>query len=208
MTTAQRIAGALVTVALASGLALTSALPVPTSREAAAAVRLSWTARPEWIEECRAATEEELARVEVHMRQRVICEGAAASYRLRIRVDGTVVAEHVVRGGGLRHDRPMHVLVEQPVAPGSRHLRIELERREARDSLHGTLPSDLAAVEDTGLFAGRAARELDERSRRAAAAVPPLLMLDTTVELPAQRVVLVRYDPDGRRLVLATDRDD
>ena len=208
MTTGRQIAGLLGTIVLAGGLALATAIPVPTSREAGAAVRLSWTARPEWIEECRAATEEELARVEVHMRQRVVCEGAAASYRLRISVDDTVVAERVVRGGGLRHDRPMHVLVNQPVAPGLRHLRIELERREVRDSLRGMVPSDLAAVEDTGLFAGRAARELDERSRRAAAAVPPRLRLDTVLQLPAQRVALVRYDPDGRRLELVTDHDD
>ena len=101
----------------------------------------------------------------------------------------------------------MHVLVNQPVPPGLRRLRVELLRREARDSLRDLVPADLAAVEDTGLFAGRAARELDERSRRAAAAVPPRLLLDTVLQLPAQRVALVRYDPDGRRLVLVTDHD-
>lgn len=207
MTTGRRLAGLVGVAVFAAALALGTAAPVPRHRDAGSMVRLSWMARPEWIEECRPATEEELARVEAHMRQRVICDGAAASYALRITVDGDALEERVVRGGGLRNDRPMHVLLDLPVSPGLRRVRVELARREARDSAAGVVASALPAQEDTGLFAGRATRELDERRRRAAAAVPPQLVLDTVVQLAPHRVALVRYRADRRQLELTTDAE-
>ncbi len=200
MTIARRVAAACATVAIAVLVATASAAPLPWHRDAIAMLRLSWTARPEWLEQCRAATEEELAQLGPHMRQRLLCEGTPATYRLRIAVDDSVVAEHVVRGGGFRHDRPMHVLVDQTVAPGRRHVRVSLERREASDTTSRANLAAPAAQEDTGLFAGRAAREIAERARRTAAALPPLLVLDTVLDLAPRRVTLVRYDTDRRRL--------
>lgn len=197
MSPLRRVSGVLATIGGAVLLAKATALPVPWHRDSTATLRLSWTARPEWIEQCRAATDEELAKVEAHMRQRVVCEGAAATYDLRITVDDAPLAATVVRGGGLRHDRPMHVLMDQPVAPGERRVQVALVRREEHDS--GGF-SGIIAAEDTGLFAGRGARELEERARRAAAAVPPRLLLDTLLHLAPREVTLIRYDADRRRL--------
>jgi hypothetical protein len=60
------------------------------------------------------------------------------------------------------------------------------------------------AASDT-LLGARAIRELDERRRRAAEAVPPHLVLDTIVHLEPGAVLLVAYDERSRRLV-ALDR--
>ena len=38
------------------------------------------------------------------MRQAVACEGTTAEYRLQVRIDGALVADRVVHGGGLRRD--------------------------------------------------------------------------------------------------------
>ena len=166
----------------------------------ASQLRLSWRARPERIEECRRPSAEELAKVAEHMRQRVICTGAEASYTLRVTMDDSVLTEEVVRGGGLRHDRPLSLLRDFPVRQGAHRIHVTLVRREtpaATDTLLtvGTEP-------DTGLYAGRAAREATERTRRTLAAIPPSLTLDTTITVVRARVVLVTFDPDRRSLVV------
>ena len=56
---------------------------------------------------------------------------------------------------------------------------------------------------DTGLYAGRAGREATERRRRTLAAIPPSLTLDTTMIFAPARVVVVTFDADRRRLVVA-----
>jgi hypothetical protein len=56
------------------------------------------------------------------------------------------------------------------------------------------------------LFAGRAQREAAERSRRARAAVPPLLQLDTTLDVAPGRTAVVSFDAVSRRLRVSTTR--
>jgi hypothetical protein len=176
----------------------TSGLSVRHHGHDTAQLRLSWRARPERIESCRVPSPEELAAVAEHMRQRMICTGVEASYALRVTVDGRLLTDDVVRGGGLRHDRPLSVLRNIEVPPGPHRIVVSLRRRErdtARDS-SGT-PT---AEPDTGLYAGRAAREASERSRRTLAAIPAELLLDSTVSFTTGRVVLVTIDPDRRQL--------
>jgi hypothetical protein len=50
----------------------------------------------------------------------------------------------------------------------------------------------------------RAVREAEERRRRRAEAIPPVLTLDTTVTIASRRVLLVTYDEPNRRLVART----
>jgi len=189
-------AGALFLMAGASGMPLSYADP------GTARLRLSWSARPERIETCRAASAEELAREEEHMRQRVECEGQFASYALRVEVDGRRVSESVVRGAGLRHDRPMYLLRDLDLTTGPHQVRVSFTRRERVGRRAREDRDDARAEPDTGLFAGRAEREIAERARRSRAAIPERLTLDTSVFFAPGRVVVVSFDADRRALVL------
>ena len=165
-------------------------------------LRLSWSARPQRIEVCRTLSPDELARRAEHMRQRVHCEGRFASYLLRVEVDDRVLDTAVVRGAGLRNDRPIYLLRDFPLTPGERRVRIRFARREGVDT--GSAPAVSTANADTGsgTFVGRAQREVAEHDRRARAAIPPLLVLDTIVTVTPGRTWLVTMDRDRRALVL------
>ncbi|HEX4935119.1 MAG TPA: hypothetical protein VFV33_18170, partial [Gemmatimonadaceae bacterium] len=134
-------------------------------------------------------------------------------------VDGAVAVTDTVQGGGLRHDRPMHVLREHPLAPGTRRLRATLARL---DSVGAALPESTTEAEthperDTAgaaaapparpdaesdtVLGEREGREREERVRRAGEAIPARLSLDTTITLGAGRVVLITYDGARRTLV-------
>lgn len=198
------IAVAATAVALGA-LAAASAVSLPWHGADTAALRLSWSARPERIEVCRALSTAEVEALNEHMRQRVECVGRSATYALRVRVDGALIGHDVVRGGGLRNDRPMHLLRAYTFAPGVRRIQLEFARRERVDGDSSSGPGTVAPEADTGIFAGRAARESSERGRRTRAAVPPLLTLDTALTFAPQQVILVTFDPDGRRLVVRAD---
>jgi len=85
-------------------LARASATPLPVGGASMSRLRMSWTARPERIEQCRTLAAEELGGRGEHMRQQVECEGRFATYALTVEVDSSAVHEQV-RGAGLRHDR-------------------------------------------------------------------------------------------------------
>lgn len=192
----------LATTAGLAVLAAASAVNLPWHGANTAALRLTWSAHPERIEVCRALSKAEVEALGEHMRQRVECDGRSATYALRVRVDGVLVGDEVVRGGGLRNDRPMHLLQTYALRPGLRRIQVEFARREraTADSVSGK-PAAVPEA-DTGVFAGRAAREVSERARRTRGAVPPLLALDTTLTLAPQQVVLLTFDPDLRLLVV------
>ncbi len=143
----------------------------------AAQLRLSWIARPERIDECRTLTEAELATRPAHMRQAQECSGSAATYRLRVSVDDSLLADHVLTGGGLRRDRSIFVLDEYRLTPGARRIQLQFDRVEPWDA-----PMDSANV-------GRGA-------------VPRSLVLDTTLTITASRVALVSLA--DRQLALTT----
>lgn len=200
--------GALAIVATALGLAVlaaSSAISLPWHGPGTAALRLSWSARPERIEVCRALSAAEVEARNEHMRQRVECEGQSATYALRVRVDGALLGDDVVRGGGLRNDRPLHLLRTFTFAPGVRRVQLEFARRERAGGDTASGGAVVAPEADTGIFAGRAAREASERGRRTRAAVPPLLTLDTVLTFAPQQVILVTFDPDQRRLVVKAE---
>jgi hypothetical protein len=192
-----------VTAALAAALARASAAPLAWHETPSSRLRLSWSARPERIETCRTLSAAELAEREAHMRQRVECDGHAATYALRVTVDGQLVVESVVRGAGLRHDRPLYVLRDLPIDPGAHGVRITFTRRERTDDDAAAFAPAAAPETDTGLFAGRAQREAAEHARRARAAVPASLVLDTTLTFAPRRVRLVTFDAERRTLEVA-----
>ncbi len=166
-------------------------------------IRLSWSARPERVEQCRRRSDEELAARPEHMRLRLECTGTFARYRLRLSVDEAEVLSEIVRGGGFRHDRPMHVLHEAAVRPGLVRVRVSLVRIDTVEAVSVAGESDSGAV----AMSEREAREQEERVRQAGEGIPPELGLDTTLTLGAGRVVLITYDGTRRALVARTGRE-
>jgi hypothetical protein len=194
-----------VTAAILFGLSRASAVPAPLRAASTSELRLSWSARPQRIEVCRTLSPEELAQREEHMRQRVECTGRFATYALRVDADDATLHESIVHGGGLRHDRPIDLLREITVTPGAHRLRVRFARREVVTDTQ-TIASAAPSAVDTGLFAGRAQREAVERERRVRAAIPPLLVLDTTIAFPAGRVLVVTLDAEHAALRLLDGR--
>ena len=195
----------LTTSAIAYALTRGSALGVRQQDAGISRLRLSWSARPERIEVCHALSAEEQAEREEHMRQRVECDGRFATYLLQVQSDGRTVHESVARGAGLRHDRPLYLLHEVDVEPGMHRLQVSFSRREKTDNDATAFAGVTAPASDTGLFAGRSQREAVERARRARAAIPPRLVLDTTVDFVRGRVIVVSLDPERQRLQLLAD---
>jgi len=202
MTLARILAAGTATAAELALLAYASAAPLAHHAQDAARLRLSWSARPERIEVCRQLSAEEQARREEHMRQRVECEGGFATYALRVEVDGRAIGETVIHGAGLRHDRPLYLLRDYPIPPGQHRVRVTLTRREKTDDDAAAFAEAAVPDVDTGLYAGRAQREATERARRARAAIPPSLVLDTTFAFTPRQVALVTFNAERRILEL------
>ena len=199
--------GIIAFAATGAGLALLAYLsgaPISLYPANSARLRLSFSARPERIEVCRTLSETELAKVPEHMRQRVSCEGVFATYLLRISVDGRSIGESVLHGAGLRHDRPLYLLRDYDVPKGEHRLQVTLTRREKTDDDAAAFAKVVVPEADTGLYAGRSQREAGERSRRARAAIPPSLTLDTVMSLTRQRVALVTFNGESRTFQLRT----
>lgn len=203
-----RAPGAVIAVLAAVVLRSTSALPsaTRTAEGQPAQLRLSLSARPERVERCRELSDDELAKLPAHMRLRTQCEGHSSRYVLVVRIDDRELTVDTLRGGGLRHDRPLHVFREHDVAPGRQRLLVSVTRLD-----EGTTPTSAdtaslthVASSDT-LLGGRAEREREERRRRVAEAMPSRLTLDTTLALAAGRVVLITFDQNTRRLMARTE---
>lgn len=208
MSAAARAVGAVLAAAAALALVAASHVPLPVHRSGNALLRVAWSARPERVEVCRTLAEEELAALPQHMRQRVVCEGSTARYRLEVRRDGALLDSATVRGGGLRHDRELYVFRELPVPSGRSTVEVRLVRIDSgavataagaddADLARARSPGDDSAVATVG---DRARREVDERRRRDADAVPARLALRETVTLAPREVLLVTYDRGTRRL--------
>lgn len=189
----RRALAVLVSGLILSAMAWMSAAPVPLAGAESALLRLSWSARPERIEKCRMLSDEELARLGEHMRQRTECEGQFATYALRVDIDGSRMHESLVRGAGLRNDRPIYLLEDFNVGAGHRRVHVSFSRREEVDDDDDS--GEERAHSDTGLSIGRAEREKVERARRARAAIPPRLELDTALTFAPGHVIVVTLDP-------------
>lgn len=181
-----RTLGLLVAAGSLAAMVAASNAPMTAHRSADAVLRLAWSARPERIETCRQQTEEELARLPQHMRQPVVCEGTTATYRLQVRVNDVLVADRIVRGGGLRQDRRLYVFEELAQPPGEADIVVRFDRIE------------VPAVDDPG------DEDEDEAERRhRAESVPPTLSLDRHLRFSPRTVVLVTYDAEARELKMA-----
>jgi hypothetical protein len=197
------LATAVATAAAFWLVARASTAALPWYESDAARVRLSWTARPERIETCRALTPEELEKEPPHMRRRVECTGRFATYLLHVSADGEMMDERVVKGGGLRNDRPIYLLASYDMPAGEHRIRVMFERREETDDDSEAVEVHAKRAEsDSGIFAGRAEREDEERARRRRAAIPSAMEIDTVLALERGRARLITFDVEARRLVV------
>jgi hypothetical protein len=163
------------------------------------ALRLTLSARPERIETCRRLAEAELAARPAHMRQALECEGIFATYRLRVWRAGDLLDEQVLQGGGLRRDRPIHLLRQYRMPPGEQVIRLELRRVEMVAAPASAEPEAEAAE---GLSLDRDIREAEERQRRRLEAIPAELTLEERISVAPRQVILLTWDPVTRRLDL------
>jgi hypothetical protein len=79
------------------------------------------------VEICRDRSEEELAALPAHMRQRRICEITTVDYRLRVAVDSRPLVDRVVVHRGVRRNRPLVVDELRRVAPGVHRVEVRFE---------------------------------------------------------------------------------
>jgi hypothetical protein len=177
-----------------AALAWASTAPVVVRRAPDAVLRLAWSARPERIERCRPQTAEALARLPPHMRQPLICEGAAARYRLTVRHGGRVLVDQEVTGGGLRQDRRLYVHRELPVRTGTARVEVRLDRID-----------ESSPPADTGDTTRAAAVASGPRSPQAAT-VPAHLVFEEDLVFRPHEVVLVTFDPERAALVAVQPR--
>jgi hypothetical protein len=209
------LAAAIVSAAILLAIAWASIAPLRVARGDDAIVRISLGARPERIEVCRRQTDEELAKLAPQMRQRVVCEGTTARYRLDIRRNGELLHSQVVRGGGLRNDRPLYVSHDLRVPAGPALFAVHLSRIDtiSAEQRESSLEDEDDDEDEEGHVEGRGAprpgdqppararRESEERHRRRGESIPADLRLDLSVTLDPREVMLVSYDQRNRRLI-------
>src|SRR5687767_9198964 len=213
MRLALRAAGVAVAFGLLLAMTWASTAPLRVTTSNDAILRLSLGARPERIETCRRQSDEELEKLAPQMRQRVICEGVTARYRLSVRRNGQLLHEQVVRGGGLRHDRRLYVSRDLHVRPGPSVVAVDLvridtvvardehEEEEEEEEHDRREPRDREDELPGVVMPGRRQREAEERERRRVEDVPAELHLEVEASLEPREVLLVTYDPVTRRLV-------
>lgn len=211
MSTALRALGVLLALAALMAMAWASTAPLPVDTSGDAIVRVSLGARPERIETCRTQSDEELAKVAPQMRQRVVCEGVTARYRLEVRRDAQLLLSQVVRGGGLRHDRQLYVSRDLHVPPGAASFAVHITRIDTAASEQGGAGEagadagrkreDDDVTGHAGVIPGRAGREAEERRRRREEAIPAEVELQVDAPLAPGEVLLISYDQGARRLV-------
>jgi len=208
MTLIDRGVGLVVAVAAAAGIVWASNARLRPHETSDAVLRLSWRARAERIESCRPQSEEALEKLPAHMRQALICDGTTASYRLEVRRAGILVADQTVRGGGLRHDRPLYVFREIPMPAGDASITVRFSRVEGQTT-NDVDRHDFGASSGGGVSASEASRAMSAESRRRedenrrrqlAETVPAALSLERQFRLTPREVVLVTYDPERREL--------
>lgn len=120
---AAKVAAGLVTVVLAVAIAGGSQWPVDRPSDDAF-VRLSWRADPLRVEDCRTLTEEELEAIPTHMRRTEECVGGFVDYELTLEIDDRARVIDTIAPSGLRRDRPIYVLRDEPVAPGRHDVEV------------------------------------------------------------------------------------
>jgi len=126
----RRLVAAVLTGGMAVGIALLSLQPLPGGEVPDGVLLLDWRLRGEETGTCLRAPEAELERLPVHMRSQDACLGELPPYRLVLEIDGSVIVDREVRGGGFRGDRPLTVFREVQIEPGRREIHARFFRED------------------------------------------------------------------------------
>jgi hypothetical protein len=118
------LASALTTLSIA---ALSRAPYSPPGRDDAL-LRFSWRMSVAAREHCRARTQAELDALPVHMRAPEICTREEATYALVTQIDELDADTLPVARGGAKGDRPIFVLEQRVLTPGSHRVRAHFYR--------------------------------------------------------------------------------
>ena len=124
---ARRVGVGVASAVLLVAMAALSRVPLRFAGPDDALLRLSWRMKGVSAEACRTLTPEELEKLPVHMRNPRACIGHIASYRLSVRVDGALALIDTVRPAGARGDRPITLLRDLPLAPGSHRVEVRFD---------------------------------------------------------------------------------
>jgi hypothetical protein len=189
MTRLDQIFGAALAAALMAGVVWASNAPLTAHRSSDSILRLAWSARPERVEDCRQRSPEELAQLPQHMRQPIVCEGTTAEYRLQVWIDGRLVADRVVHGGGLRRDRRLYVFEEVALPPGEAAIDVRFDR----------IQTGQPATADPGSAAPHPAQQPTPAQR---GEIPAHLSIAERLRFAPREVTMVTYDSDRRGLVV------
>ena len=133
------------------------------------------------------------------MRQQLICEGIAASYRLQVRRNDEVLADQIVRPGGLRRDRPLYVFREIVVPPGTADISITFERVESPTD-PGTAGSETSVEIPHRPTPGVETGDQQLRRSELTEAVPASLLYERRLHFAPGQVRLVSYSPERGEL--------
>lgn len=153
--TTRALAGTVVALGVVAATAFLSRLPLSFRGSDGAALRLSWRSDPVAVEACRPRTDEELARLPVHMRTPTVCSGGALPYLLRVTLDGRERLRDTIVAAGAHADRPLYVFRELAIAPGPHELEV------AYVPLNGggtEAPADAPSLEWSGAITAPAGR--------------------------------------------------
>ena len=197
MTIGDRVAGVALGLAALAAIVWGANAPITVHGSDQAILRLAWSVRPERIESCRQQSEEELARLPQHMRQPVVCEGVSAQYRLTVRREGRVVADRIVRGGGLRQDRRIYVFHELPLDPGRSSIEVRFDRIDS-DSGRVTRSEERNDAHEGTEDHDRRERGADRQGE--GETVPSHLVFAQRVDVEPREVILITYSPERRAL--------
>jgi hypothetical protein len=216
VTRLDRALGLAAALAATVGIAWASNLRMTPHASHDAVLRLAWTARPERVEDCKPQSDEALAKLPLHMRQALICEGTTASYRLEVRREGTVIVEQIVHGGGLRHDRPLYVFRDIPLPAGEAAINVRFVRIDSNTTARSGEGAHAGSSDEessghaearrqtNAMDPERRRREGEERFWQRGEAAPALLSLERRFRFVPHEVILVTYDA-GRRELLAIE---
>lgn len=166
---------AAVATTLVAGTALLARVPLsPVQGEANSGIRLAWKTEQARIRHCRQPTEQELARLPLHMRQREICDELHLDYELRLELDGAPLEKRTVRPAGIRRTRPLAVERTFYLPAGRHELTLRFFPR-----WEGELPAEIASSPEF-------------------LALPRIELERVPVELQPGRILLVTLDAEGR----------
>ena len=99
-------------------------------------LRIAVRTRASSADRCRERTAEELQKLPVHMRQKMVCERDWIAYGFEVQLDGGTVDQRTVAPAGAFGDRPLVLSSQTPVAAGAHSVRVVLSPQ---------VPSDLSA---------------------------------------------------------------